>query len=342
MPSNCRRIGGFILAFLAAAPFLRAQHAFENTRTVDLKTVGDPPVPVADFADIQQAINAIIPTGGEKWTILIYSGTYSLSEPLALDEDGEDIDLVGVDASAVIIDVSGTDKDGLVITSGTESARNNVIRNLTIKTSNGHGVKIVKGGTPVPKGILIEGVTIVAAGTDKDGILAAEVENLTVRNCTISAGTGNGIELDKPSGEGTVAPTNVTITNCTVVGDGSGKYALDAADADGVVIAGCYVRNTNETGLRGAARADAPAGQTTARNPAGLERVQSHPAAAIKPGRDTRILFSTVMGTSEAVSHSPPGGRVVIQNSVLNDRSVTELILATPPRPVTTPTNSPT
>jgi hypothetical protein len=163
-----------------------------------------------------------------------------------------------------------------------------------------------------------------------------------VRNCTISAGTGRGIALVNPGAVGSVDPKNVTITNCTIRGDGSGKYGLDAADADGVVIAGCYVRNTNETGLRGAARAAAPAGQTTARNQIPLERLQSHPAAAIKPGRDTRILFSTVIGTPEAVAHSPPGGRVVIQNSVLNDRSVTELILTTPPALATPPTNSPT
>jgi hypothetical protein len=285
---------------------------------------------VADFDSIQGAINAIRPTS-DKWTVLIYAGVYD--ENVTLPGNAHNIDLLGVDRDAVVIaPSSGT---GITITSGTETTRNNVIRNLTIKPTSGHGIEIEKGGTPVPKGILIDGVTIVAAGTDKDGLLAEEVESLTVRNCTISAGTGNGIELDKPSGEGTVAPTNVAITNCTVVGDGSGKYGLDAADADGVVIAGCYVRNTNETGLRGAARAAAPAGQTTARNPAALERVQSHPGAAIKPGRDTRILFSTVMGTPEAVAHSPPGGRVVIQNSVLNDRSVTELILTTISPPVT-------
>jgi hypothetical protein len=238
--------------------------------------------------------------------VFIYSGVYE--ENVVLDGADENIDLVGVDRDAVIIAPSSG--SGIKITSGSETTRNNTIRNLTIKPTSGHGIEIEKGGTPVPKGILIDGVTIVAAGTDKDGILAEEVDNLTVRNCTISAGTGRGIALVNPGEVGSVDPTNVTITNCTIRGDGTGKYGLDAADAEGVVISHCYVSSR-----------------------AGL---------GINPGRDTRILFSTVMGTPEAVAHSPPGGRVVIQNSVLNDRSVTELILTTPPAPATPPTNSPT
>jgi hypothetical protein len=324
-----------VLSFVTGSVSL-GQHTFERTRTVDLKTEGDPPVPVADFDSIQGAINAIRPTS-DKWTVLIYAGVYD--ENVTLPGNAHNIDLLGVDRDAVVIaPSSGT---GITITSGTETTRNNVIRNLTIKPTSGHGIEIEKGGTPVPKGILIEGVTIVAAGTDKDGLLAEEVESLTVRNCTISAGTGRGIALVNPGQVGSVDPTNVTITNCTIRGDGTGKYALDAADADGVVITGCYVRNTNETDPRASPRAAAPAGQP-ARNPIPLDRVQRHPGAAIKPGRDTRILFSTVIGTPDPVAQPPPGGRVVIQNSVLNDRSVTELILTTPPAPATTRTSSPT
>ena len=50
------------------------QHDFLRTKTVDLKTVGDPPVAVADFDNIQDAIDSIEDNPDEKWTILIYAG----------------------------------------------------------------------------------------------------------------------------------------------------------------------------------------------------------------------------------------------------------------------------
>ncbi len=174
------------LAALAGVSLVHGQHAFERTKTVDLKTVGDPPEPVADFDNIQDAIGACT-EDGDKWTVLIYPGEYELTEPLTLDGADENIDLVGIDREAVIISVTGTDKHGIVITSGTETARNNSIRNLTIKTTNGHGIEIVKGGTPVPENITIEGVTIEANGEGKHGIEGSAADTVRITDCKIAA-----------------------------------------------------------------------------------------------------------------------------------------------------------
>jgi hypothetical protein len=158
----------------------------------------------------------------------------------------------------------------------------------------------------------VDGVAIVAAGSGNAGILAEKVENLTITNATISAAAGHGIDPVNPGGVGDVAPKNVTITNSTITGDGTGKVGIDALDADGVIV-------TNST-------------------------VVSDDAVGIKPGRNTQIRFSTVMGKPDAVAQAPPGERAVFQHSVLNGRSVTELILtpiAPPPAAETTSESPP-
>lgn len=157
----------FSIAFVGVA---HAQHNFQLTKTV-VKAGG------GDFTTIQAAITALgTPLVGG--TVLIYAGTYP--ENVTLDEFDENIHLIGIDPQAVII--APTSGDGIVITSGTETSRNNSIRNLTINTTTGYGIKIVKGGTPVPANIAIEGVTISATGTDKDGVFAPDVDELEVLN----------------------------------------------------------------------------------------------------------------------------------------------------------------
>ena len=87
----------------------------------------------ANFATIQDAIASFGPLDvSVKKTILIYSGTYQITSRLALGGNRENVDLVGVDRDAVIIEA--TNVDAIVITSGLESSRKNSIRNLTIKT----------------------------------------------------------------------------------------------------------------------------------------------------------------------------------------------------------------
>ncbi len=180
--SQAMLMGIATFAFAGAA---RAQHAYTNTATVD------PTVGKADFTTIQAAINAFGMVTVKK-TVLIYSGTYP--ENVTLDDEDENIDLVGIDRDGVIIKPSSG--NGILITSGTETSRNNSIRNLTIKTTSGHGISIVKpGGAQTPKDIFIEGVTIEAAGTAKDGISGAAADTVRIFDCNISAADTHGIAI---------------------------------------------------------------------------------------------------------------------------------------------------
>lgn len=258
-------LGGLFIQIALCGLVAHAQHELKRTITVD-------PSGTADETTIQDAIDStrIGDDPTVRWTILIYAATYA--EQVTLNDKKENIDLVGVDRDAVIIAPSSG--SGIKITSGTESSRNNAIRNLTIKPTDGVGVEIVQGGggSSVPKDILIDGATIVAGATgvtDRHGILAKEVENLSISNCFITAVKGHGLLLDD---NGETAPKNITITNCTITGDDSSKYGIDAADADGVTI-------TNST-------------------------VTSDDAAGIVPGDDLVVVGSTVTGQTDGLNNT--------------------------------------
>ncbi len=163
--------------------FAHAQHSFSRTKTVD-------PSGSADFTTIQAAINAFGAIGF-RGTVLIHSGTYA--ENITLNEFDENIDLVGIDREGVII--APSTGDGIVITSGTETSRKNLINNLTIVTTDGHGIKLVKGGTPDIAGIIIDAVTIDANGTGQEGINAEDANDIRILNCDISSDLDTGIEL---------------------------------------------------------------------------------------------------------------------------------------------------
>ena len=156
------------------------QHNLKRTITVD------PQVGAADWTTIQAGINDVRignnPT--VRFTVFIFAGTYT--ENVTLGTLKENVDLVGIDRESVIIAPTSAGS-GIKITSGDETSRNNRIANLTIITDDGHGIEIVKGGTPAPKNITIEGVTIIAAGSGKDGIYASEVQNLRIVNVMITS-----------------------------------------------------------------------------------------------------------------------------------------------------------
>ena len=179
-------VGMLSLAFVGVEP-ARGQHDFSFTKTVD-------PSGRADFTTIQGAIDSITP-GGDRWTVLIYAGEYD--EAVTLGADDENIDLVGIDRGSVIINATGFDTHGIVITSGTETSRNNRIANLTIKTADGIGIKIVKGGTPVPKDIAIEGVTIDAKGPGNNGIEGSVADTVRIFDCKITSQKGLAINRGK-------------------------------------------------------------------------------------------------------------------------------------------------
>ncbi len=222
------------------------QHDFFRTKTVDLKTVGGDPV--ADFDNIQDAIDDVPFDPTEKWTILIYAGLYELTAPLTLDDQDENIDLVGIDRESVIISVSGTDKNGITITSGAETSRNNRIANLTIITTDGHGIEIVKPmGAQTPKDIEIEGVTILAAGTAKDGIEGTPADTVRIFDCNIESAAGHGVvvgdnyqivssSLRSAAAAGaalyTLSKDGLLVSNCTLDGDQRGLYVQSSLNIE--------------------------------------------------------------------------------------------------------------
>ena len=218
---------GLLLPFGSAF----GQHNLKRTITVD------PTLGAADHQTIQLGINDVR-IGNDptvRFTVLIFAGTYT--ENVTLGGLKENVDLVGIDRESVIIN-STSAGSGIKITSGAETSRNNRIANLTIITTNGHGIEIVKGGTPVPKDITIEGVTIHADGTGNDGIRASEVEKLRIANVDITTQYGHGIQLVMPE-EGQI-PRDIVIQLATIKIGGPGKNAIKGPCARDVRIIGSY------------------------------------------------------------------------------------------------------
>ena len=194
-------IARVLVAVVFARPtnLAHGQQDFERTVTVD-KTAN------TDFDNIQDAIDSI-ESEGERYTVLIYSGTYD--ENVTLDGDDENIDLVGIDRDAVIIKPASG--NGIVITSGTETERNNRITNLTIETASGHGIEIIAGQSPAtdPIGIEFVDVTIRADGTGATGITGVDAEKVNVTECDITSDDGDGIVVGN---HWTISSTSITTT----------------------------------------------------------------------------------------------------------------------------------
>ena len=142
---------------------------------------------------------ALVPTNpGERWTVLIYAGTYE--EEVTLDDEKENVDLVGVDPDAVIIKPPLGDNG--VIISGF-GARNNTIRNLKIlirdstpAPSDLDGILITKPGSgDDPSRITIDNVKIELQADGSRAIRAGvpvsdiDISGVTI-DCTASAGSG--------------------------------------------------------------------------------------------------------------------------------------------------------
>lgn len=233
-PNRFRWIGVGLVA-IAGANLASAQHDWQRTVTVD------PTQGAADHQTIQAAIDdyKIGDDPDERYTVLIYAGTYTIDSVAKLVELGdtkENVDLVGIDREAVIIDVTIGDaqnpRSGIKIESGGETSRNNRMANLTIKTTYGHGIEIVKGGTPVPKNITIEGVTIDASGAGKEGITGADAENVRVSDCEVKTDAGHGL----------VVGDQWTLTQVKVDAKNDGQQVTNAVsldDHDSIVLKDC-------------------------------------------------------------------------------------------------------
>jgi len=212
-----------VIGFLALTSKGHAQ-TLQFTKTVD-------PSGNANHTTIQEAINAIGATD-DRWTVLIYAGVYA--ENVTLDANDKNIDLVGVDRDAVIIRPT-SNGNGITITSGSETSRHNSIRNLTIdttaSTNGGHGIEIIKGGTPVPKDISIEGVTIRAGGADKKGLEGGAADTVRIVDCDFHAAAGVGVECGD----------RFSIINSTIGTDKASRTepALNILRKTGVIISNC-------------------------------------------------------------------------------------------------------
>jgi hypothetical protein len=183
---SASRVGAAILMSWAVSSPVFPEPDFEFTKIVDTNGTPD-----ANFSTIQAAIDDIDDNQTVRWTVLIYAGVYA--ENVTLDDTKENVDLVGIDGGSVIIAPSSG--DGVVITSGAETVRNNAIRNLTIQTTSGHGIKI-ESGTAVAAHIQVENVTIEADGSDKHGVFLEFGTDVLVRNCNIDSDDGDAFHGD--------------------------------------------------------------------------------------------------------------------------------------------------
>lgn len=151
---------------------------------------------ISDAGTIKDGIQAVLnrrTNANESWTVLVNPGEYlisSSSDAIHLDgDDSVNISIVGVNPESCIINVTASGVPGIKITSGTEDVRNNAIRNLTIKTSNGHGIEIVKGtgqNDKTPKGITIADCIIEAQGSGKVGIMKTGAQGVRTQDCLIA------------------------------------------------------------------------------------------------------------------------------------------------------------
>ncbi|RMG24693.1 MAG: hypothetical protein D6724_05550 [Armatimonadetes bacterium] len=186
-----------LVCFSGVALFVPSHSPQGSTETKWQRTIlVDPdhgvPGNISDAGTIKDGIQAVLnrrTNATESWTVLVNPGEYTIDDSedaIHLDDRSENISIVGVNPESCIIHVTASGVPGIKITSGQESLRNNAIRNLTIKTTNGHGIEIVKGqGGNTPKGITIADCIIEANGNGKVGILKGEAQGVRIQDCLI-------------------------------------------------------------------------------------------------------------------------------------------------------------
>ncbi|MCH8275098.1 MAG: right-handed parallel beta-helix repeat-containing protein [Armatimonadetes bacterium] len=211
-----------IIAALSVAGAAHAQTDLFRTKVVD-KT-GNPTI--TDFATIQEAVDDVPITPGERWTILIYPGTYD--EELALPL-GKEIDLVGVDREAVIIAPLNTIQSAAILCSGKNS-----IRNLTLRPSNNNGIRLVSDCE-------VKNVTVdVSSGTARDGIIlgaaGAAVHRVSIERCIVKARQRAIWDREDLS-------TDIVVRDCHLETDGSGSGTVAMAHAQRTLFENCTILN---------------------------------------------------------------------------------------------------
>ena len=217
----------FILLFASGHTFGQALH----------RTIRVDPSGIYDKTTIAAALTQIGTDPPDKWTVLIYPGTYNENVDLHAGQS-KNVDIVGIDRDAVII--APSTGDGIKCDQRSAGG-NNSIRNLTVKPAAGHGILIGDDTT-------ISNVVVEAMGTDKNGIVTGSYDRLRVENCKVTAqfkafdGTSSnstdifvsGSEFRSMgrggAGHGTVylgIPYNVLFKDCLIINDGSANSSLN-------------------------------------------------------------------------------------------------------------------
>jgi len=237
MTAKDLHITGFVLVltFAACQGTNALPPTFQRTIVVDRTSTTD-----ANTNTIEGALDLIQETPN-KYTILVYGGQYD--EQVNLDGTRENIDIVGVDRDAVIINYTGSTGAAVLITSGSETSRNNSIRNVTIKSSNAPGILIDQVGQ-VPKNIIFENVTIQVSASNQPGINAFEAQDVLIRNCLIDPGMTMG------AGDGIQVGTNTTVVNTTVNAKGSGSRGILSQNKNNLAIRGCNIAAQADAAIR--------------------------------------------------------------------------------------------
>ncbi len=207
-----------------------------RTRTVDKSGF-------ADRTTIQAAVDSIAPPVNEKWTVLVYAGTYD--EAVTLDPNHPNIDIVGVDPDAVII-APPANTDAITIRG--DGARNNTIRNLTIITSAGGGRGIVireQTANGNPSAVGIDGVRIRATSGASTGIrIEGAADDVRITHCVIEAGNDSRGVWVAPHGVPSNFVRNLMIRDSRLLtrGGGTANWAIDVAHPlDGFQLSNVYL-----------------------------------------------------------------------------------------------------
>ncbi len=253
-------VAAILLSLLSSTA--SGQDPLARTRTVD-------PSGNADWEMIQEAIDDIPDDPSVRWTVLVYAGTYP--EAIVLGDEKKNVDIVGVDRDAVVISAPA-DSDAITIKG--VGARNNTIRNLTIRTNDasvgeGRGIVIDKEGTgDDPSGVRIVGVTIETQAANSDGVyvdgdvaggfvfrdvaivaasdasrgihFAGAVSHVEITGTSITTGDGHAIEI---LNSGTTAPEDFRLTNVTLTTGSSSADGVHAKAIDGLAVRNCEIRS---------------------------------------------------------------------------------------------------
>lgn len=205
--------------------------------------VVDPEAGVGDFTTIGAAISNL-EDATVRYTIYVNAGTYT--ETVTLGGTKENIDIVGRDPDAVIIEPD--DGEEAFIIKGT-GVRNNSIRNLTIKVARddvggvpGTGVLLQQDGAgTAPSDVTIDGVNIVAAGSGGRGIVVEDtIDNLIISSTSISTdgSSAEGVRIE-------AALDGAEFSALTLTCTGSGSSAFLADDSlDNTTLDLCTMKTT--------------------------------------------------------------------------------------------------